>query len=454
MLQQSDGLRHMVRYGSHNEQKFFASGMSETYEQITFNANLVAWAAGGLAAFLCENELLNRLAFIDPLTHAFQHHPSALVNEDGQVKASVAKLVSAYGEPVISIAGQRALVPNDFNDNGVKRTFVEKVLDFQATTLDREARQADAWPILEFQYGPDLRLSPSLVVFPYFYMKARTLDKWLLTNLDLCRVGLEAEAASGLEKAAQVVIHKEILISEEGRRKIIEGYGTIDTDWILLWVDDLSEHEAGQEELKGLVTLVNGLKDNGKKVVNLYGGFFSILLSHYDVGLLDGVCHGPQYGESRGVVPVGGGLPRARYYLRSLHHRVRFADALRILRQMGWLATERLFMENVCNCLECRRLIEENGIPEGFLVYGRSKPVTFKRGGSTVTMNYPLRETQESATRHYMHSKRWEFRLVTEKSIEEIVERLRRVEEELGQFLGLEAVAHTANWADALPEAR
>ena len=113
-------------------------------------------------------------------------------------------------------------------------------------------------------------------------------------------------------------------------------YGSLPAAGILLWVDELDESSVGKQLLKRFTELIRGLKNRGKQVYNLYGGYFSVLLGRADGGMLDGVCHGPEYGESRSVVPVGGGFPVARFYYPEVHTRVRYADAARILGRQGY----------------------------------------------------------------------------------------------------------------------
>lgn len=441
---------HFVRFGSHNEQPFFSGALANTYDGILFNANLVAWSAVGIAGFICEQNLIEKPFVIDPLTHAFQHDPSVLLTDDGRVKASVERLVEAYGDPLTDLVGNAALIPKELSSASLREEFTDRVLEFQRNALDKAARETDAWPILQFKYGNDLALAPKLIVAPYFFMRGSTFDEWIELNVALAQTASE-RARRGEEVAIELVIAKDVLTNSKDRDKLVERFGELDVGTLLLWIDDLSEHSAGLEELSSLKQLCEGFAEREKSIVNMYGGFFSILLCHREQGILAGVCHGPQYGEDRSVLPVGGGLPTARFYLRALHHRVRFADALRILQRFDWLASESDFFENVCSCAECRRLISEQGSAvKGFLEYGQTKPITFQRGESTVTMNYPVRETQVSATRHYMYSKQWEFNIIQGSSMREIRDRLERIRRDLGPVIGLDSVAHATNWSKVL----
>ncbi|MDE0474616.1 MAG: hypothetical protein OXI50_08655, partial [Gammaproteobacteria bacterium] len=219
-----------------------------------------------------------------------------------------------------------------------------------------------------------------------------------------------------------------------------------------MWIDGFAEHEAALVELRAFLALVRQLGRQGAEVRNHYGGYFSTMLMHEDVNLLEGVCHGPQYGEDRELRPVGGGLPTAKFYVRRLHHRVRFREALRLLRSKGWLSSAQAYLENVCNCPKCRELIAEYGPDEGFARYGVTQPLVFQRGGRTVTAEYATRESLVNAAHHYMYAKQWEHEVLQAKGIAEIRRELREAAEDLGRRLGSSDVAYLRRWDFILEE--
>lgn len=442
-----DGALHLVRFGAHNEQPYFKGQLQDTYQGLVFNANLVAWSSSGIAAYLLGSGLGEKPLFIDPLTHGFQHDPGALQNDEDEVKASVQQLIEAYGEPVIQTAGREATIPSDFNDDSVVESFVDNVIRFQRDVLHEAAQSTDNWPYVEFQYGGDFRLSPWLLVAPYFFMTESTFDRWIGVNVKMVQV-----AAGFVESplAAEVVIAPDLLLGRAA--DLAERYGDAGADVVLLWIDEFSEHDQPKKLLRGLRDTAREFAKVGIEVINLYGGFFSFLLTHKSVSALRGVCHGPQYGEDRGVTPVGGGLPTARFYWRPMHQRLRFADALRLFTAKGWLQSDRAYLDNVCSCPLCIELVAKEGAEGAFAQYGITKPVTFKRGGSTVTMSYPTRETQVLATQHYMFCKEQEHELVAQEDLKALSDRLTATAGEVERVLGLDAVAHLYNWAEVITE--
>lgn len=455
---------HAVRVGTLAEQQYLTDDLRNAYGSILFNGNLVAWAPAGVAAFLCLPDFIGKPILIDPITHAFQHDPSLLLRntesegddedeEDDagvQLKASFQKLVDAYGSPIQEKAGKEACVPETFADAGLALEFTRKVVAFQKSKVRDEVKQTDAYDFLGFAHEGELSLAePDAIIAPYFYMSPTTYPDWLGVNTAFVR---HARAvAENFDVGAQVVLDKDLLVDQEAIQAIAAGYRDAEPDVCFVWIDEFSEHAAGKQALEGFVKLVTSLRgQTDRPVTNLYGGFFSVLLCHPAVQVLDGVCHGPQYGEDRAVVPVGGGLPTARFYLPSAHQRFRYKDVLAVLRKNGWLDSADAYHKNVCDCPQCHELVDLLGPSAGFAKYGASKSVTFVRQGQTVSMAIPIQETKVLATRHYMHCKRKEFELLTTSSVPQILEDLERMKGVLAPTLGLDAVGYLKLWQDVV----
>lgn len=86
---------------------------------------------------------------------------------------------------------------------------------------------------------------------------------------------------------AEIVISKGCFVDNELLARVIEAYSKSQATTVLLWVDSLNEVEASKLELRSLRRLVEEITQTGKKVVNLYGGYFSALLANK--GFLEGV---------------------------------------------------------------------------------------------------------------------------------------------------------------------
>jgi len=168
--------------------------------------------------------------------------------------------------------------------------------------------------------------------------------------------------------------------------------------------------------------------------------------------ILDGVGHSINYGESRSVVPIGGGIPMARFYFPSIHSRLRYGDALGIVLSQNWLSTGIKYRNNVCKCAQCLKLIKsKNTINEAFLVYGESYPVTFRRrSGTIVSLEYPATEAKQVAACHYLYNKAKEFKDIKNISFKELLKNLTTTYDTIAPISGDSMVAHMNNWRTAL----
>jgi len=406
---------HLVRYGTAADQRFLLGEFLDGYHELVINANMVAHMPTALASFICQRAG-SKPYFIDPQTHAFQHDPrqleSASPGKEGTIKTSISKLLEAYGQPVKNVVGNKhsAVSPQDFANVQIRQAFCKRVIDFQYGVLANKITKSDAAKYYRFLEKKGKmsakRCHPTLVVAPYFYMTRTSKAWWLPVNVAMLADCRRLKPLAPL--AAQVVIEKGILLDDACLTNIVAEYSKAKPDVFLVWVDSFPEEEASSDELRALVHLIQSLGKTAP-VVNLYGGFFSITLRSCGVvNELIGIVHGLEYGEARGVVPVGGGIPTAKYYYPELHSRLLFRDAMRAVREVGGLRSPKEFFAKVCACEECRSVIKNN--PEhDFSQYGITKQVSFTRKGQPVVVDYPIPETKAHSVKHYMWCKAKEY---------------------------------------------
>ncbi len=457
MSSADDGIRgfHLVRYGTAADQKYLERPFLNTYDQIVINANMVAHMPGALASFLLQ-KTKNKPYFIDPQTHAFQHDISYLESTGkksaGKIKKSISTLIEAYGEPLLKTIkkNRRSLLPRDFNDKARFKEFCARVSDFQLNRIEDEAVKSDASKYYKFleRKGKitDIRFKPTLVVAPYFYMTSNTYQEWKYLNFEA--IGYVKDHVANMPVAAQIVISKDLLINGDFINELANGYQRHQPSVYLLWIDNFSEQQVNKNELENYIDLINKL---GKKapVVNLYGGLFSIALKKSRiVPSLAGVCHGLEYGEYRGVIPVGGGIPFARFYFPMMHKRLKFREAYRAIKKIGGMGDVSEFHATVCDCPECK-LIITNDPDKEFATYGRSRPLSFIRRNQPIVMEYPLSETRDHCVRHYMWCKEREYKPSFQ--FDKIIADLKRSERFKGT-LGLEDIAYVTVWKEILLE--
>lgn len=434
---------HWMMFGTFKEKDFFSYPSPNTYKGILINGNMAAYAPGGMAAFLME-KTAGVDYIIDPQTHAFQHAPQFVHNNKEELKSSFSKLCSQYGEPVLSKAGISPVQPSDFDDVK-KRKFVENVILFQKNALSSLMVEAESNKYLDLTQE---QLHPYSLIAPYFYLNEININDWKELSKDFVKIAREFSEDKKL--FAMVVISQGILTNKELLYEISNEFGTLDCDGFLVWVDDLDEHTASMSELDGLLQLCNGLKgDNGKEVINIRGSYFSVLAAgNGGDGFLDGVGHGPEFGEHRAVVPVGGGLPIARYYIPRLHTRIRYRDALGYFQGLNYLKDSQTFHDKVCNCQECRQVI--NGNIDNFYLFGDYNFKSFNRGGALVRMEYPTRETSVRCLKHYLNKKAKEYYFASEYSKEELLNSLEHKYNEYVPVASQDNVSHLIKWKKVL----
>lgn len=437
---------HWMMFGTFAEQKHFAYPDRGTYHGTVLNGNMVAHAPEGLAAFLLE-KTANLPYIIDPMTHAFQHHPRFVSGPDGTIKSSIQALAGHYGTFLSEVVGRRPIIPRDLQDAGILRDLVGNCLRFQDQTLSQVMANSDAMKYL----GPSTQLSPVALVAPYFYMTETTYREWLPICIAAMREARVLYPARQL--FTSVVVNQGLLLDEAALREVSTQLAASDANGFLLWIDNLDEQRAASSALRQVLSLARALRgNNSRPVINLHGGYFSVLAAGtLGGGAFSGVTHGPEFGEVRAVIPVGGGIPIARYYFPKLHSRVRYPDVVRILGAKGWHANATIFHEKVCACPQCLETI--SGSISNFVEFGRGNVRNVRRGGGMVRIEYPTSEAKIRCLRHYLQQKRFEYGFAATASHDQLISNLLEGADELAEVVGLDGVRHLHVWRDVLSPA-
>ena len=429
-----------MTFSTFSEQRFFAYPNKHSIKGVVVNANMVAYAPDGLAVFLMERTA-NPTYIIDPQTHAFQHDPAAIRNKEGEVKSSIHSLSQHLGEPVAScVIDERPLRPADFTDDAILKDFVGRCLTFQRTALSVAMAQCDA---NKYIAQTQQQLEPYALLSPYFYLTERSAPEWLPVCLRLAQAAADAKNHNKLY--VPLVLNKAALVNTAIRSAIAARFKNINCDGFTIWIDDLNEHESSSTLLTAFRNLALQLRANGARdVLNLHGGYFSILAgSALGNNAFSGVAHGPEFGEFRSVVPVGGGIPIARYYVPQLHTRIRYREAADMFRRKGWLKTAAAFHENVCSCEICKSVID--GDPGNFVKFGASNAKLVKRGRGYVRMDFPTTQTKENCLCHYLERKHLEYAASAAGDAQLIADLDKGIADFEGTF-GSEAVEHLYTW--------
>ena len=318
---------------------------------------------------------------------------------------------------VIGSEEPRSLLPDDLADQQLLAEFCKRVLLYQRDEITREIKEgedADYIGFLAEQTGANAaKIPPAMLIAPYFFIGGPLQDDWLELNrrcVEASRQIVNADAPE-IPLAAQVVISKELLSDNNLRNQVAKAFLAGNPDVILLWIDGFSEQAASSAQLEHFVEFVGELSQQDTSVINLYGGFFSVAEARVGKlqGKLKGVCHGLEYGESRFVNPVAGGVPVARFYSNYLHHRLPGRVALNEIRARGGFQSVQRYHEIICNCAECQDVIKQD--PQlDFRAYIESVSKSIFRQGRRVAMEFPTAQAADHCTRHYMWCKAHEYR--------------------------------------------
>jgi hypothetical protein len=433
-------VEHWMMFGNFTTQRHFVYPSKESYDGVLINANMAAYAPDGLASFLLE-KTANIKYIIDPITHAFQHNPDFITNDKGEVKKSIQKMAEGYDFPGDKL-GKEPVTPEYLLDPARLKGLIDNCLRFQSTLLSDKILESD-----EMKYFSDDNptTKPDALVIPYFYMTESTYDDWLKVLALTIKLALKSDWPDS-KLFGSIVINRGILTNDNAINDITQVLIDSDLDGYLLWINDFYELGASESELKGLLKISDKLRDKGKReVINKHGSYFSVLAaSGLGNNVLSGVTHGPEFGEYREVVPVGGGIPIARYYIPELHDRIRYRDAARIFKRMGYLESAESFHNNVCKCDRCIEIIKGNA--DNFIEFGASNPKKVRRGRGIVTIDYPTRETTVNCLEHYLQRKKKEYTSVATKSTEELLEDLERGRRIYEIEMGIDSVGYLKLW--------
>lgn len=449
--------KHFIRYGRPIEQKTLQKHKS-TFDGIVLNGNTLAYIPRALSLFVLVRNWQKNF-FVDPITHAFQHPLIHISDSNGEIKSSIQKLIEIYGEFVgDAVLNKRPVSHSHFVapvDKQKVQSFVSNVLTFQKDGL-RESADPDFKEYFEDQaFTGILNCEPLLLIAPYFFMDAKNWQDWIPINKEMISISKQLGSdLANLAVFAEIVISKELLLeikeNENTLGEFLNSYKQ--ADGFLLWIDEFDEHKADESIFQAFSSLVKSFRDAfpAKPIVNLYGGYFSQLLMKKG---LTSVVHGPEYGESRSVVPVGGGIPIAKYYFPPLKRRIPSNEVVWLLRNLD-INTKVKFSRKICACKICINEISGNNIEEvvkSFLkTFGSVHPIIIKGRSGTIVREYPDSETQEFCLAHYLEIKKSEFDEISKKPIEKLLGNILKTYSKYSDWLDDRDIAYLEYWKNAI----
>ena len=430
---------HILRYGTVAEKAHLEKAIS-AYDYLSINGNTAAYVSTAIAGFVVDKFFTkpDKGFFIDPITYAFQKEIRLLKSEskatgEKKIKKSVEKLIDKYGYPVDKVRKDVSIEPSDFRVDADKEPFCRRVLDFQYNLVNEHLKENDLEKYLDYvapngtESIPQFR--PKFLIAPYFFLDLddSNYEQWLGLNLDFIKIAAQQaqELFDGCPVFAQIVISKSLFENRAKLDGLAEAYNHSNCNGITIWVDDLNEHESSYQDLRGFVYLLQKLHGT-RPIYNMYGGYFSVLLTNKRIQLLNGVSHGLEYGESRKVYPVGGGIPVSKYYFYPLHQRLDFTKAFYLLEHTGaidisldnWGSPSKYYHE-VCRCGQCQKIIKEDMI--NFVEFESKDYYEIRIKDRVQRRKKASSDTKENCLYHYLLCKKKEFLRVGKNSLADLL---------------------------------
>ena len=320
--------RHMLAYGNSDQASFRNDEVRHSFDVMTVPGTIAAYYNEATAAFVLSIQIDY---LIDPRTPLFQEELPA-------IRASHNSLAEWHGPDVVNAlaGGAPVAFPVAFWTDAVVATMTAEVIGRQRsyadnapavqTKLDRYARLlAEA---LQEQGAPAPLSSeahpPYCILAPYFAVSGES-DPWWRVVEGIWQV------AAQLPDPNQIVP----VLCVDGREKIgADGVATLEallprlpqdlSQICFFWITNFDERKVSEAQLRRLWQVVEG-RPAGRRLVNMYGGFFSICLRYAG---LRGFGNGLTYSESRDWPALSStGAAPPRYYVRDLHTFVSLALA-------------------------------------------------------------------------------------------------------------------------------
>lgn len=338
------------RFNVFAERQFFEK--TALIDGIIVPAHVIAYYELSFPEFLRQCELP---FIVDPVTYVWNIDPQCISNGNGDIKKSYERLAEKYSSSVGRLLGKHLLrdvtiSPDDFE------AFVTGVLRFQLLQSDKDSpSRVKSISLLKkrislIQGTPspteEKKRVPYALIPPYFFFRKVT-DSAYEKTVRAFQIAQANPVFANFKIFPCLCMDRSVLNDAVQIEQILTDFQ--DCSGILLWINGFEETSASLPDLISLTTFIKTLSKGGKEIINLYGGYFSLLLKYAGLSKVSsGIC----YSSSRKVFSEasGGGLP-VRYYEPNLK--------VKIMREnMFRLYNDKSFLFN-CQCPICKEFIQK-----------------------------------------------------------------------------------------------
>ncbi len=326
--------------------------------------------------------------------------------------------------------GTRALEPSDFKNNKERMELISNTVQYQENALKERFSKK------KFSEFNNKLPSPQFIFSPYFPIHHD--DGWFNVMKSIWSDFLNFYKGDNGVCVLQCSI--EMLDSHGDELK--KFFDEIKPKHVALWLDNFGEDKASVDDLVVFGNFVMDLNKLYISVFNLYGGSFSMFL--YPFGMSGLVCSSG-YGEAKGVDPISGGLPAAKFYIKSRHTRESVATAYDLLVRADMGETLENYYKDVCACPICKRGIEQGRI-DIIRFYGELGEEVMCKDG--VARRFPTSNAMDRCAFHFLFNKLMEYRAIKKLTGSEILEIFKKDIETWNDVDN--GHGHLQNWYSAL----
>jgi len=187
-----------------------------------------------------------------------------------------------------------------------------KVINYQNNRVKSLSGEMESWlSLLSEEY--ESSTNPLCVIPPYFI-----IDSERVIPINVKCINYSHDYTSN-RIYAYVPIFYDLLFDYRLIDNIIEQYSRLNVNGYFVWITDFNEVRESTIALETYASFLKKFKETvgeDKDIINMFGGFFSTILSQQ--GIIDGLCHGVGFSESRNPYSAGGPAP-TRFYVPALH---------------------------------------------------------------------------------------------------------------------------------------
>ena len=232
-------------------------------------------------------------------------------------------------------------------------------------------------------------------------------------------------------------------MSNNAIQSLAKKFLDVDANGYLFWFDNMDEQEMPKARIETLKKFVQEFQSKERPLINMYGGYLSILMSKYG---LTGVIHGIAYWEKKQSKPISGGAaPPAKFYMGPIHERINPAELVLLVNECKY-TSKKDFLDNICKCDTCTELITES-IQESFITtYGESQ-IKVSKGR---LISQATEKARILCRKHYLRAKAQEVNYVVGAEVAEIKRQLTAAKTTFEDKIDSIDLGYLDSWASIL----